>query len=633
MLAGSHYADRVIGLYDLATHQPRFPAAGHARGVVRLAFSPDGRLLASPSDDRTVKLWDVTSGKETATLTGHDAEARAAAFSPDGKLLATAGGDGTVRLWDAISGRHLHTLTGHAAAVEAVAFSPDGKWLASGGLDKTVRLWNVASAGEQSCLRGHDGTVWAVAFSPDGRSLASASEDRTVRVWDVAGGTRQHLLEHPQAALSVAFLPDRPLLASGGRDGEVRLWSLADGTLQQTLPGPGGDASALAVRPDGRLLAAVGFDGAVRLWDLDGDTPRQRTWRLFPYGHWIAGVAFSPDGRHLATGNPDGTVYLLRLGPPGQATLPGLPTPDPVMADVRSFTGHTRGIAWVAFSRDGTRAFSAGWDGTARIWDVATGKELHRLDHPAMSLRVAVTPDDRFLLTTCNDRQVRVWDVQTGREVRRLEARSHVWALALAPDGGLVATVPAEGSIVVVSDGATGKELRRLPVGYPLAFTAHGKSLICASEGRLWLADAETGAVVRQFAGHRDWIRDGAMSPDGRHVVSVGGYSGGAGAGGLGADCSVRLWDLETGQELWRRQENGYTRWGVAFSPDGRRVVAGSYDRTVRVYDAATGDEVACANTPAGVFGVAVAPDGRHVLAGGRDGVLRMYRLPDPPAK
>jgi WD40 repeat protein len=173
-----------------------------------VAFSPDGKLLASASWDMTVKLWNAGSGAALQTLESHSSSVNAVAFSPDGKLLASASRDMTVKLWDADSGTALQTLEGHSDLVSAVAFSPDGKLLASGSRDKTVKLWDAGSGAALQTLEGHSDSVSAVAFSPDGKLLASAYGDKTVKLWDAGSGTALQTLNVNGAVQTLSFSND-----------------------------------------------------------------------------------------------------------------------------------------------------------------------------------------------------------------------------------------------------------------------------------------------------------------------------------------------------------------------------------------------------------------------------------------
>jgi serine/threonine protein kinase/Tol biopolymer transport system component len=289
--------------------------SGHRFEVYTVAFSPDGKTLASGGGyfsadlkPGEIMIWDVETGKLRESLKGHTGGVWSVAFSPDGKTLASASADKTVKLWDVKTGSAKASLEGHADWVRSVAFTPDGDSVASASNDQTIKVWDVKTGRARMTLRGHRGLVFCLAVSPDGKTLASNGFDNTIRTWELTSGKELKRLDGQSGGYAMSFSPDGKVVAIGGDQG-VCLWDTATGQVRARFRSESSNVYATAFSPDGKTLAAAGADNVVRVWDVAG----QRQNAVFAHGNRVLCVAFSLDGKLIASGNGATEPFEVKL--------------------------------------------------------------------------------------------------------------------------------------------------------------------------------------------------------------------------------------------------------------------------------------------------------------------------------
>ncbi|WP_251091385.1 helix-turn-helix domain-containing protein [Streptomyces sp. Caat 7-52] len=533
--------------------------SGHTGAVAAVAFGPDGRTLASGSADGSVRIWDVRTGTTAVRLSAQAGAVTAVAFSPDGTKLATGFEDGTARLWNAWTGRALATFTGHTGRVSGVTFSPDGRTLLTGSWDDTARLWNLHTHRSADVLRGHRGEVYAVAFGPDGTTAATGSADGTARLWDVRTGRGTTTLRgHTRVVTSVAFSPDGHTLLTGGWDDTARLWNLHTHRSTGVLDGHLGHINSVAFRPDGRAAATASSDGTVRLW---GTTAQSATEVLNGHHDYVDTVAFGSDGRTLATGSRDGTT---RLWDPSTGRTTAI-------LDNRAVP-----VLSVALDSGGHLLAAGDQKGRTRLWDTRTHRVLVTLrGHGGAVDAVAFSPDGSRLATASTDGTARLWDTRTHRCVGTLRGHSGwVDAVAFSPDGKTLVTASTDGT-ARLWDTRTVRGTARFDNADLLnaaAFSPDGKMLaLGSSDGTARLWDIKAGTVVRTVTGHSRDVTAVAFSPDGRIVATA------------SRDRTTVLFDLRAGRTLATLDAAAGWVTSVAFSPDGKTLATGSWDRSARI--------------------------------------------------
>ncbi|HSR33492.1 MAG TPA: WD40 repeat domain-containing protein, partial [Anaerolineae bacterium] len=449
-----------VRVWDLATGDALLTLSGGAP----IAISPDGKLLATGSDDLLGYLWlwdlEASLASGSAQALSLDADQYLSitdmAFSPDGLLLATSTGAPTVMVWTVSpeGAQEALRLEGHTDIVFGLAFSPDGRSLATGSDDGTARIWDISPSGNQEILTqaGHSDWFRRVDYSPDGARLATTNGNGQAIILDAGTGETLLTFAHPEGLVSEAvFSPDGTLLATAGDDNTARVWDAKDGrellTLAGHAEGPpvGGMFSgirAVAFSPDGKLLASAGVDGQARLWDVESGESIMAL-QVHPDGIGVTRLAFSPDGRRLAAasdahpveGNPEGGQPLVKVWDlaSGQElyTVTGLPN--------RSWA--------LTFSPDGSRLVVPFEGKAVNLYDAASGEESLSLAVPGGKVLAAAFSPDGALLAMGGDMLPTLWDPATGRKLVTLPGHtSAVNGLAFSPDGARLASSSIDGT-------------------------------------------------------------------------------------------------------------------------------------------------------------------------------------------
>ncbi|WP_206026342.1 tetratricopeptide repeat protein [Roseimicrobium sp. ORNL1] len=595
-------------LWRLCQGGDRVPIRGHDQTVLGLAFSPNGKTLASASWDRTVRLWDTATGTEQKVLRCNHGPWEVA-FSPDGKMLASSGQEAkTMILWDVESGKALQTIDG---AVVGARFTPDGKSIVGGqhiASGNYIKEWDAASGQERSSFAD---SSFVIGLSVErGTVITSTGIDNgdEIRVWDWPSGKRR--LTIPVRITTATSSPDCSRVAVSSW-GKILLWDTTNGICKATYS-LDSFARGLAFSPDGKRLAAGLENRRVVVYDIESGKQIAEDVHLDP----IWGLAFSPNGKSLASSTLAGAIKLWDMMPAEEATTFSGIEPNPGLPE-----GSRRCLRFTPDSK----SLLVGSKGLTRVIDVKAGKEVAVL--PASGVG-AISADGNVLVGSTADGGFELWDVRAGSKVPAISVSegSKMPKVIVSPDGGTLASYYpwSSNSTVTLHDVTKAMTPRVLPSQsntlsvISAAFSSDGKLLASGYHFQwvvVWdLATGEAKWRIYQEPGMMVVVSV-AFSPDGKSLAI--GTDGGA----------VTLWDMDTGKQ--RVAFRGHTSFvnALAFSPDSRVLATAGNDKTVRLWDVVTGQERGTLTGHTGaVMNVAFSPDGFTLATASGDGTVKLWR-------
>ena len=606
------------------------------KGMVygHITFSPDSSLLAVPT---TVGIWiyDGVTGKERNLLVSESDIANSVAFSPDGKTLVS-GHYQKVHFWDVNTGTLKHTLTGHEGEVASIAFSPDGKTIATASWDdETVKLWDVASGEPKLNFIAQKGFVESLAISPDGKTIATSGRDDnndndTIKLWDFTTGRLKATLttEGLEHIRHITYSPDGNTIAScdGWSDFPfVRLWDVATNTLRDTLVGHVDTVLSVAFSDDGKTIASGSRDKTVVLWDINGNYKHT----LVDHTDTIVSAAFSSDGKTIATASWDSTIVLWDVKDHKPRT---------------TINGHISGFNSINFSPDGKTIVSGGEDRIVRLWDITTGENIRiYTGHAGVVLSVAFSPDGRTIASASgrhyesgwigDDPTIRLWDTESGIQKQILIGdRTAVYHVAYSPDGQVLVSCGSEKK-ATFWDTATGNPLWTIAgkartsgdtnlngegVGR-VQFSPDGMMASSGEKSETSVWDISSRQLIATFSGTSRKTSDSAFSPDGKILATL--YANG----------EIHLYNIATGVRNTIISEHTSNLSLIAFSPNGKTLATADFheDNKVRFWDPDSGElQSVIVGHQDGVASLAFSPDGQTLATASWDGTMLLWDVP-----
>ncbi len=601
-----------LGLWNAYRHSPPVvnSLSGHATPVLAIAVSEDGTQVASGSSDGELILWNPrTSGIIHRFLsTQQQNPIVSLAIASDNTFILSGHYDGSVKRWNIATGQLEHSLHAHTRWITSIAISPDTYSAASTSTGEKVVLWDLKTRKQVNSLKGFQGGATTVTFSPDGRKLVIGADDYTIALWDLSTGDRIRTFKGSDDITSVLrFGPDVGTMTSGGLDGVVRVWDIDSGAEKYQLNGGNSAVLDLEFQADQQALVAADKGSTITLWNLPDRAPR---WRRQRPGPPATAFAFSPDAAIAISNGQDRDLSIFAVDG---------------TSEVQKLRGHAGPVSCAAYSEDAKLAVSGGWDKTVHLWDVATGESIAiSKDHQRAVTAVAFLGNNRRILSASLDGTIRIWDPVSGEKQSFDLEEGAIVRVAVSPDYKFALVGHRTGSIVLWSLQSQATQRVLVAEGKPiraLTFSADGTiAMAAADDGRITLFAVPGFSEIQMPP--IDSLRSAAISTDGRRIVT-GSRTG-----------QIKVWQVGSGLAIVETAPGTGSSseiMSIIFSPDNQYIYAGDRNARVRIADANSGKIIAdFREHDKGITAIAVSPDGGRIITGSRDKVLNIWDFGTP---
>lgn len=544
-----------------------------------ISYSSKGNLIAIGNDNGMVAIWNSKSGRLMRAFSVNSARIVHVSFSTNGKMLLTAGYDGYVRLWQTPTFQKIIEIKAHKSYVKDVSLSNDNNriWTVSSS-DKAIRLWDAHSG---LMLREYftDGDVHSIALSPDeSKILTAETYDHVAHLRDAKTGAILNTYSGPKDGLVNAVIsPDgKSVVGSGSEDGKVWVWNLDNGQVIDQLEGHSFRVNDVTFSPNGNLIASSGADNLVQLWNFWGPTHYLNQKRLNSANIHAESIFSSNDSLYIVAA--DSRTNDLQIWEVHHDTL------------TATLSGNTQSASHVIVNSSGDLLLSSSLDGTVRVWDLNTKRQLRQFSFPFSSednkgvWYSIFTKSNDYVLSAGRDGTVRTWRIDTGKEVNKIKAERQVEKVLLSSDEGKIITFCSGSSSVELWDRKSGDLLRRfnLPpdgLGYErvqdIAFSPNGKYIAAASSDRLAIMwDVETGKEIHHFSGHPFSVRRVLFSPNGRNLITIG-----------NEDATMRFWDITTGELIFKIPNYRVSHQVISFGNDSSELILLDDNSSIMYWD------------------------------------------------